>query len=114
MEAQLKVTVLIPIKEHSSRVPGKNFRQFCGRPLYLWILESLARCNHVKRVIISTDSQSLIESFKNGQYCWPEGFVVVDRRPPNLCGDAISVNLLWLNLLPSRKDSDPQFLLTWL
>jgi len=30
-----------PLKMRSERVPGKNFRELCGRPLYEWTLEPL-------------------------------------------------------------------------
>ncbi len=102
-----KITVLLPIKEHSSRVPGKNFRSFCGQPLYIWILDTLARCRLVKKVIISTDSWGLIEILRKQKETWPEDWLHTDKRPVNLCGDDVSVNSLWLELLPRLGYTDP-------
>ena len=32
---------LLPMKAHSERVSGKNFRTMAGKPLFKWILDSL-------------------------------------------------------------------------
>ena len=37
------VKALIFMKAHSERVPGKNVRVLCGRPLFHWIMDSLKR-----------------------------------------------------------------------
>ena len=29
------------MKAHCARVTGKNFRDFCGKPLFRWILDTL-------------------------------------------------------------------------
>ena len=36
-----KIVALLPMKARSTRVKGKNFRNFCGKPLFRWILDSL-------------------------------------------------------------------------
>lgn len=53
--------IFIPIKEKSQRVPGKNFRNLMGKPLYRRCLDNLK--NHT--VYIDTDSQSLIDEINN-------------------------------------------------
>ncbi|MFC1547125.1 cytidylyltransferase domain-containing protein [Candidatus Neomarinimicrobiota bacterium] len=47
------------MKGHSERVPRKNMRQFCDRPLFHWIMDSLAECRHITEIIINTDSEEL-------------------------------------------------------
>ena len=36
----MRVACFIPIKSNSERVPGKNFRILCGKPLYQHIIEN--------------------------------------------------------------------------
>jgi len=82
-----KVTVLIPIKEHSERVPNKNFRNFSGKPLYHHVLDTLERTYAVDEVVIDTDSHQVMNE-------GPKLFskVNVIARPEDLRGDFISVN----------------------
>ena len=36
-----QIVALLPMKAHSERVPGKNFRTLAGKPLARWMLDSL-------------------------------------------------------------------------
>ena len=36
-----KIVALLPMKANSERVVGKNFRDFNGKPLFRWILDTL-------------------------------------------------------------------------
>ena len=80
--------IFIPIKEVSQRVPGKNFRNFGGKPLYAYTLDKLKDY----KVWIDTDSDELIDKL-------PKLYnnVVVYRRKPALCGHDVSVNYLIRN-----------------
>ena len=82
-----KVAALVPIKEHSKRVTGKNFRDFCGRPLYEHILRTLDRTYAVDEILIDTDSDRVIRRA-------PElsRKIRVVERPEELCGDLVSMN----------------------
>ncbi len=84
-----KVTVIVPIKDHSERVHGKNFRDFCGKPLYHHILGTLEATYAVDEVLVDTDSpRVMIEAPK----LFPK--VRVLERPAELRGDFVSVNKL--------------------
>ena len=84
-----RVMALVPIKEHSERVPGKNFRLFNGKPLYHHILHTLDRTYAVDQIIINTDSARVqLEAPKISRK------IRVLERPASLCGDDVSVNLL--------------------
>lgn len=50
------------MKAHSERVPKKNMRLLCGRPLFHWILDALNESGVVDEVIINTDSNEIAES----------------------------------------------------
>jgi N-acylneuraminate cytidylyltransferase len=55
------IKALIFMKEHSERVPDKNIRHLCGRPLFYWILDSLSHSQYIKEIIINTDSEEIAE-----------------------------------------------------
>lgn len=75
-----QVTALVPIKEHSQRLSRKNFRDFNGRPLYHWILDTLESVPEIDRIVVNTDAEEVIETA-------PQMFdVEVSERPGRLRG----------------------------
>jgi CMP-N-acetylneuraminic acid synthetase len=52
-------TALVPMKHESERVPGKNLRALCGRPLFHWILETLKASRFVREILVNTDSAEI-------------------------------------------------------
>ncbi|MBS1736486.1 MAG: acylneuraminate cytidylyltransferase family protein, partial [Bacteroidetes bacterium] len=38
------IAALLPMRHSSERVPGKNYRNFAGKPLFFHITESLLKC----------------------------------------------------------------------
>ena len=79
---------LLPMKAHSERVPNKNFRDFAGKPLFRWILDSLMAIEMIDLVVVNTDARTQLEQ---------QGLVEGDRvlirdRKPELCGDLVSMN----------------------
>jgi CMP-N-acetylneuraminic acid synthetase len=81
---------LLPMKLHSERVPGKNFRTFNGRPLFRWVLDTLLDMPEIDRVIINTDAREQLAAIGLRE---SERVVIRDRRP-ELCGDLVSMNLI--------------------
>jgi len=55
------IAALVPMRHSSERVPGKNYRDFNGRPLYHWVIDSLLSCDKITTVIIDTDSPAIME-----------------------------------------------------
>lgn len=82
------ITALLPMKEHSERVPNKNLRSFAGRPLYRHILQTLLACPAIERVCINTDSESIARDVRE-HFSEP---VMVLRRPEAIRGDCVSMN----------------------
>jgi len=60
----LPIKALIFMKEHSERVPEKNVRPFCRKPLFHWILENLNKSKYINETIINTDSIKIAEDAK--------------------------------------------------
>ncbi len=84
------VAALVPIKEHSERVPGKNFRDFCGEPLFHHILKTLDRVYTVDQIVIDTDSSRIASEAP-----FLSRKIRIIKRPPELCGDFVSTNKIF-------------------
>jgi len=85
-----RIVALLPMKANSERVPGKNFRPFADKPLYLWILETLLSLDEIDEVIINTDARHLLAECG----LTDEPRVVLRDRKAELCGDFVSMNLV--------------------
>jgi CMP-N-acetylneuraminic acid synthetase len=82
-----RVVALVPMRHHSERVPGKNYRPFGGKELYHHIIETLLECELIDEVIINTDSPIIME---NASSHFPQ--VRLIERPQHLRGDAVPMN----------------------
>ena len=80
----------MPIKAHSSRVPGKNFRSISGKPLFQWMLDTLLELDFVSKGLINTDATAelLAAGLKESDR------VELKQRPESLLGDEVSMNLI--------------------
>jgi CMP-N-acetylneuraminic acid synthetase len=87
MKKPQTIVALIPMRHHSVRVPGKNYRALAGKPLYQHILDTLLACQEISQVVIDTDSPTINDELRQ-QY--PE--VLVLKRPEYLCADTIPMN----------------------
>jgi CMP-N-acetylneuraminic acid synthetase len=85
---QTKIIALLPMKANSDRVKGKNFREFNGKPLFRWILDTLLSVSEIDRVVINTDARNILAG--NGLVD-SERVLIRDRRP-EICGDLVSMN----------------------
>ena len=56
----MKVAV-IPARGGSKRIPRKNIRNFCGKPMMAWTIEAALRSDCFERVIVSTDDAEIAE-----------------------------------------------------
>ena len=85
--ASLKIIALVPMRHHSERVPGKNFRSLAGKPLYHHILTTLKSVVELDGILVDTDSPVIQEGVKQN---FP-GVRVIDR-PKHLRGDDVPMN----------------------
>ena len=51
-----RIVALVPMRHHSQRVPGKNYRPLAGRPLFHHILETLLKVPEISEIAVDTDS----------------------------------------------------------
>ncbi|MHC1740442.1 MAG: acylneuraminate cytidylyltransferase family protein [Anaerolineaceae bacterium] len=86
------ITALVPMRHHSQRVPGKNYRLLAGRPLYQHVISTLLQVKELTQIVVDTDSDEIIEGIRQN---FPE--VKLLLRPENLRADTIPMNEILLN-----------------
>lgn len=102
--AKHRLVALMPMRHSSERVPGKNYRPFGdGRPLFHHTLETLLACPLIDKVVINTDSPTIIEQCAK-QY--PQ--VITIERPEAIRGGMTPMNDV---LLHDVKTVDSEFYL---
>lgn len=86
-----KIVALMPLKANSVRVPRKNFRNFKGRALVHWMLNSLLSIDWISEVVINTDAEAELAAVGvvDGGY---DDRVKIRRRDEALRGDLVSMN----------------------
>jgi CMP-N-acetylneuraminic acid synthetase len=85
--ADRKIVALVPMRHHSQRVPGKNYRELGGKPLFHHILDSLNACPEVDQIVVDTDSDVILSDLERS---YPD--VVRIERPERLREDSIPMN----------------------
>ena len=85
-----KVVALLPMKASSERVTGKNFRDFSGKPLFRWILDTLLEVEEIDQVVINTDARHILAE----KGLLDTGRVLIRDRKPEICGDLVSMNIV--------------------
>ena len=83
----MKLAALVPMRHHSQRVPGKNYRPLAGKPLYQHILDTLKSVPEIETVIVDTDSEPVMDGV---QRLYPD--VKLIQRPKHLRADDVPMN----------------------
>ncbi len=83
----MKITALVPMRHHSQRVPGKNYRLLAGKPLFHHIIETLLACPEISDIVVDTDSQPVMDGLRQH---FPTVHVI--DRPEHLRSDTIPMN----------------------
>lgn len=74
---------VIPARGNSKRIPRKNIKEFCGKPMLAWTIEAALQCLCFDRVIVSTDDSEIADVARAHGACVP--FI----RPAELSGDLV-------------------------
>jgi CMP-N-acetylneuraminic acid synthetase len=83
-ESPLEIVALVPMRHHSERVAGKNYRPLAGRPLFHYVLQTLQACPSISRIVIDTDSPVIA---RDARANFPA--VQILDRPSELCADDV-------------------------
>jgi len=55
----MKLLALIPARGGSVRIPRKNIKELCGKPLVVWSIDSALESKLIDKVLVSTDDSSI-------------------------------------------------------
>ncbi|HZW02615.1 MAG TPA: acylneuraminate cytidylyltransferase family protein [Anaerolineaceae bacterium] len=81
------IVAFVPMRHHSVRVPGKNYRELAGKPLFHHILETLLAVNEIGQVVVDTDSPVVMDGVRAH---FPQ--VQLIERPEHLRADTVPMN----------------------
>jgi CMP-N-acetylneuraminic acid synthetase len=87
-----KLTALVPMRHHSQRVPGKNYRPLAGKPLFHHIIETLLNVPEIDTVVVDTDSEPVMDGVRR---FFPS--VQLIERPSHLLADDVPMNDILLH-----------------
>jgi CMP-N-acetylneuraminic acid synthetase len=82
-----KLVALVPMRHHSQRVPGKNYRMLAGKPLFHHIIETLMAVPEIIQILVDTDSEPVMDGLRSD---FPQ--VKIIQRPENLRADDVPMN----------------------
>jgi CMP-N-acetylneuraminic acid synthetase len=88
----MKILALVPMRHHSQRVPGKNYRPLAGKPLFHHILETLLDVPEINEILVDTDSEPVIDGLRRH---FPT--VKLTPRPEHLRADTTPMNDILLH-----------------
>jgi CMP-N-acetylneuraminic acid synthetase len=83
----MNLAALVPMRHHSQRVPGKNYRLLAGKPLFHHIIETLLAVPEIAEILVDTDSGPVMDGLR--QY-FPQ--VTIINRPEELRADHVPMN----------------------
>jgi pseudaminic acid cytidylyltransferase len=72
---------VIPARGGSKRIPKKNIKNFCGKPIILWSIEEAIKSKCFEKIIVSTDDEEIANLVKS------HGVDVPFMRPKELSDD---------------------------
>jgi N-acylneuraminate cytidylyltransferase/CMP-N,N'-diacetyllegionaminic acid synthase len=76
-----KILAIIPARGGSKKLPRKNIRNICGKPLIAWTIEEAQKSKYIDITIVSTEDDKIIEISKE------LGAEIPFRRPERLASD---------------------------
>lgn len=110
MSVEISPTIfaIVPIRHESYRLPGKNFLDLNGKPLYWYILDTLLQTPEITKILIDTNSPIIEEGCQKyfGQHFNKDSskskLLIIDR-PKSLSGPKVSTNDLIAHLLDNSE-----------
>ena len=94
----MKLVALVPMRHHSQRVPGKNYRLLAGKPLFHHILETMLAAPEVTEIVVDTDSDPVMDSLRQR---FPQ--VKLINRPEHLRADDVPMNDILIHDTAQRQ-----------
>lgn len=84
MSKKPTICCIIPAKGRSTRIPGKNLKDLCGKPMLAYILETARSIADIDKLIVSTDSEEVQQVARQ---CGADAPFI---RPQELTADSVT------------------------
>jgi pseudaminic acid cytidylyltransferase len=96
---------IIPARGGSKRIPRKNIRDFCGKPMIAWSIEAAKACGVFDRIIVTTDSDEVAAVAQDWRAEIPF------MRPPELADDHATTDAVIVHALKwlQKNGSHPEY-----
>lgn len=91
MHHPMNTLCLIPARGGSKRIPRKNIKDFCGKPMIAWAIQAAQAAGVFEHIVVSTDDSEVAETAKR----W--GAEAPFVRPAELCDDHTSTDSVVLH-----------------
>lgn len=98
----------IPIRSGSKSIPGKNTRDFCGKPLVNWLIEALDNSEYIQRIVIALDGEdqeNIIKRIKSNK------LEIYNRKPENAKDNSSTESVMLEFLEYDKTDNNDIFIL---
>jgi pseudaminic acid cytidylyltransferase len=97
---------VIPARGGSKRIPRKNIRDFCGKPMIAWSIEAAKASGLFESIVVSTDDDQIAEIGKLF------GAEVPFRRPAELADDHATVRPVVIHAIreAERRFGRPKYI----
>lgn len=95
----MSTIAFVPARGGSKGIPGKNIKEFFGKPLIYWCLEGLARSKSIDEIVVATDSteiEDVVLSFGFNQ-------VKIYHRSAENANDTASTESVMLEYIEAQK-----------
>ncbi|DAB32064.1 MAG TPA: pseudaminic acid cytidylyltransferase, partial [Sulfurospirillum sp. UBA11407] len=56
---------IIPARGGSKRIPKKNIKEFCGKPMIAYSIEAAKKSELFDKIVVSTDDESIAQVAKS-------------------------------------------------
>lgn len=96
----MKSLCVIPARGGSKRIPRKNIRVFCGKPIIAWSIEAAHKAECFDRVIVSTDDSEIADIAQE----W--GAEIPFMRPPELSDDMTGTSPVVAHAIEQLEQQD--------
>ena len=94
---------IITARGGSKRIPGKNIKNFCGKPIIAYSIAAAIESGVFDEVMVSTDDETIAEVAKKA------GAVVPFRRSDSTSGDYATTDEVIAEVLNAYKDRGRNF-----
>lgn len=103
MYKDYRVLCIIPARQGSKGLPGKNIKELLGKPLIAYTIEQARHSKYIDRVIVSTDSNEIADIAKK------HGADVPFMRPKEYAADESSIFDVLLHAIDWMENKEKYF-----